>query len=299
MDVPDQYYYVKAYYMQEYIILTHKFSELYSRLTVYIFIHPFTGTQRSPMINNPNLNSGQQATSIEEMQRKFGTVVSKTFQSLEDQDVSARQLAVTLLALGAYEPVMMKEQSLLEDHEDELYQAHTIPDIYRVIRPYMSFFNPELLQYIIETHGITSTFEDFKVYMNELETFCKSISVPLCLDSAEQQSGDKREEVRIKINLDLSDRRLQRIRDVKSAIAKILHVREAVLYLVSVEEGCAELVFLVPQFIIESEFPLLEEQYRSFCSLGALRLTTIYKGSSYILEFKKTVSISSYYYDSV
>ena len=203
------------------------------------------------MVMNEN-SSTQQATSIEEMQRKFGTVVSKTFQSLENQDVSARQLAVTLLALGAYEPVMMKEQSLLEDHEDELYKASTIPDIYRIIRPYMSFFNPELLHYIIETCGTISTYEDFKIYMNELETFCNSISVPLCLDSAEQQSGDKRE--MIKIKLDLSDRRLQRFRNVKSAIAKILHVSEAVLYLASVEEGCAELVFLVPRFIVENEF---------------------------------------------
>ena len=71
----------------------------------------------------------QVSVSIDEMQINFGTVVSKTMEYLETT-VTPTQLADTLLALGAYEPVMMKEENLLEDYEDELYQAKTISDIY-------------------------------------------------------------------------------------------------------------------------------------------------------------------------
>lgn len=67
--------------------------------------------------------------SIDEMQRSFGTVVSKTIKTLE-LSITAKQFAGTVLALGAYEPVMKKEQALLEDYEDELFQAETITDIY-------------------------------------------------------------------------------------------------------------------------------------------------------------------------
>ena len=215
----------------------------------------------------------QPPASIDEMQRNFGSVVSKTMKSLE-LAVTTKQFASSLLALGAYEPVMKKEQALLEDHEDKIFQAETISDIYRIIRPYMSFFNPELLQYIIETHGSKENDVDFREYMIKLDMFCQSIVVPPVDLSNEEQSPilDRREEIKIK--LDLNDRRLQRLRDVKSAVAKILQVKEVALCLVSLKEGCTELIFMVPHFVIDYVFPLSEEQLKAISLLGAFKLTT-------------------------
>lgn len=212
--------------------------------------------------------------SIDAMQRSFGAVVSKTIKALELNNVTARQFAATILALGAYEPVMKKEQALLEDYEDKLFQAETITEIYRIIRPYMSFFNPELLAYIIETHGTQANREDFREYMDKLDTFCQSIVVPPMDLSSEEQPLTIVKRKPMKIKLDLSDRRLQRLRDVKSAVAKILHVKEVVLCLVSVQEGCTEVVFMVPQFVIEHVFPLCEEQVLAISSLSAIKLIT-------------------------
>ena len=223
------------------------------------------------------------------MQRKFGLLVKKTLESLEEQDISARKLAETLLALGAYKPVMKKERLLLEDHEDRLYQARSISDIYRIIRPYMSFFNPELLDYIIEAYGKPENRKHLQTYMSELKTFCQNVSIPLGVDLGEKESTESRGIIKIKLNL--RDKRLKRFRDVKSAIAKILGVCEISLYLVSVEDGCVELTFLVPGFIIESEFPLPRELYQSFYSLGALTLTTVYdKNHQYHIDFTTNVS---------
>lgn len=207
------------------------------------------------------------------MQRNFGIVVSSTVKSLETT-VTVRQFATALLALGAYEPVLKKEQSLLEDHEDELFQAESISDIYRIIRPYMSFFNPELLGYIIKTRGTPQNLVDFKKYLVKLDLFCQSIVVPPVVLSNDEQSltVEKREEIKIK--LDLSDRRLQRIRDVKSSVAKILRVKEVALCLVSVNEGCTEVVIMVPRFVVKHVFTLSDEQITALSCLGALQLTT-------------------------
>ena len=164
--------------------------------------------------------SYKHTATIEEMQRKFGLLVTKTLESLEEREVSARRLAQSLLALGAYKPVLKKEKLLLEDHEDRLNHARSIYDVYRIIRPYMSFFNPELLDYIIEAHGTPANREQLKKYMSELKTFCQSISVSPRVDLGENESVSGRGIVKIKLNL--KDKSLKRIRNVKSAIAKFL-----------------------------------------------------------------------------
>ena len=248
-------------------------------LVEFIFYHTFTEMSLmvqeekcSPLLEHKTLIAAL-PVSIAEMQRSFGKVVTNTMKSLEST-VTTKQFALSLIALGAYEPVTKKEQSLLDDHEDEIFEAETILNIYRIIRPYMSFFNPELLAYVIETHGTQVNRDDFKEYMSKLNTFCQSIVVPPMKFSSEESSLyiERREEVRIKLNM--SDRRLQCLRDIKSSIATILGVKKAVLYINSVEEGSIEVIFLVPQFVIQHLFPLSDVQVEAISSqIGTFKLT--------------------------
>ena len=108
----------------------------------------------------------------------------------------------------------------------------------------MSFFNPELLAYIIEAYGTPANKEDLRQYMNKLKAFCQSMVVPPMELSSENQTMTIEKRKEIKIKLDLSDRHLQRFRDVKSAVAKVLRVTEVTLCLVSVQEGCTEVCLL-------------------------------------------------------
>ena len=228
--------------------------------------------KQSPLLEYKSIVAAS-PVSIADMQRSFGKVVTKTMKSLEST-VTTKQFALSLIALGAYEPVTKKEQALLDDHEDEIFEAETIPDIYRIICPYMSFFNPELLAYVIETHGTQANREDFKEYISKLNTFCQSIIVPPMQFSSEEQSqsAERREEIRIR--LDLSDKRLQRFRDVKSAIAKVLGVKTVTFYIDSVVEGSIEVIFLVPHFVVQHLFPLLDVQVKEISSqIGDFKLT--------------------------
>ena len=209
-------------------------------------------------------------------------MVAKTMKSLEST-ITTEQFAVTLLALGAYEPATKKEQALLEDHEDKISDAKSVSGIYKIIHHYMSFFNPELLGYIIEVHGTQANRDNFEEYMTKLKSFCQSIVVPPVNFSSEEQlqSTEIRQEVRIK--LDLSDRRLQCLRDVKSSIAKILGVEKVVLFINSVGEGCIEIIFLVPQFVVQRLFPLSDMHVRAIsCKIGAFKLTVI--GGDYVVS---------------
>ena len=227
--------------------------------------------------HNPQLECKSMATalppvSIADLQRSFGKVVNNTVKTLV-LTVNTKQFAVTLLALGAYESVTNKEQALLDDHQDEIFGAETILDIYKIIHPYMSFFNPELLAYVIETHGTQANRDDFKEYISKLNMFCQGLVVPPVKFSSEEQSLSIERREKIMIRLDLSDKRLQRLRDVKSAIAKVLGVKKAVLYIDSVVEGSIEVIFLVPQFVIQHLFPLSDVQIKGISSqVGGFKL---------------------------
>ena len=215
--------------------------------------------------------------SINDMQINFAEVVGNTIDALESsQVVTTDKFARSLLFLQAYEPALKKEQAFLEDHKKELYSAKSFSEICDIILPYMSFFNPGLLKYIIKRHGTQENKVDFKKYKRKLRKFCEDIAVfPLPANfSSEKQSpsSEKREEIKIKLNL--NDRRLQLLCDVKSAIAKILKVNEVSLYFKSAKKGCIEVVFLVPRFMVDYLFPLAEEQLKAISSLGALKLTT-------------------------
>ena len=218
--------------------------------------------------------------SIADMQRSFAAVVAKTMDSLEST-TTTEKFAVTLLALGAYEPATKKEQALLEDHEDEISDAKSIPGIYKIIRHYMSFFNPELLGYIIELHGTQANQVDFEEYMSKLNTFCQSIIVPPVNFSSEEQSSSVERREKIMVKLDLSDKRIERLRDVKSAIAKVLGVNKAALFIDSVQDGSIQIVFLVPRFVVQCLFPLSDVYVKAISSqIGAFELTIV--GGDYV-----------------
>ena len=111
--------------------------------------------------------------------------------------------------------------------------------------------------------------------MSKLKTFCQSIVVPPMKFSNEELllSVERRE--KITVRLDLSDKRIERLRNVKSVIAKVLGVRKVALYIDSVEEGSIEVIFLVPRFVVQHLFPLSDAQIEAISSQVGINKLTI------------------------
>ena len=145
----------------------------------------------------------------------------------------------------------------------------------------MSFFNPELLGYIIELHGTQTNQVDFEEYMSKLNTFCQSIVVPPVNFSSGEESLSMERREKIMVKLDLSDKRIERLRNVKSAIAKVLGVNKAALFIDSVQDGSIQIVFLVPRFVVQCLFPLSDVHTKAISSqIGAFKLTI--SGGDYV-----------------
>lgn len=226
-------------------------------------------SKTSNTVSTSESNQAEAHLDIPTMQRKFATIVGRTLKSFEGR-IKESMLAQTVLSLGAYEPVKTSEKLLLEDHEDEIQNANSNSDIFNTIRPYMSFFNPEVLGTIIEALGTKEDTDAYDKYMRDLEAFCKTMVVPPC-NLSDNQDPVKNQEI-VKIKLDLKDRRLKRIRDIKSAIAKILNVSVMTIQIVKVRKGCLEVTFLVHGEVITQLSKLSCTQEWELHDLGMLTL---------------------------
>ena len=100
------------------------------------------------------------------------------------------------------------------------------------------------------------------------------------------------------------------LRQIKGRIAKILHVKMAVLIIVNVDPGCVQLTFLIPKFIAQEIFPLSHEQASAlsketpvirlecgdyvFEVLGIVMCVYMYLVLALVLLFKFSLNLSEF-----
>ena len=200
---------------------------------------------------------------VREMKRQFGYLVTKTRDSVEER-VSVGNFATSILALGAYEPAPEeRDQSLLDEHREEITRAESISEIFNILSPYWNYLNHEILEYIIKLYGTSDDNKRMKSYNEELQNFCKRRIFELPLPETGNSNGNalspKQKKFSVKINVceDITCKELLRIR---KRIAKVLHVKLATLIISCVDAGCVQLTFLIPKFVAQEIFPLSDEQ---------------------------------------
>ena len=128
--------------------------------------------------------------------------------------------------------------------------------------PYWNYLNCELLEYIIELYGTNDDTERLANYHEKLHRFCdrRIFEVPMPTSGTGTGTGDSKQRkfaVKLNVREGITYKELRRI---KRRIAKILHVKMAVLIIVNVDPGCVQLTFLIPNFIAQEIFPLSPEQ---------------------------------------
>ena len=107
----------------------------------------------------PTLNPDDEAeleaqliTSAESMKKKFAALVWKTVESFKCQKISPRSLITGVLYLTEGEDPFVGKP-LLEREKERLAEVQNIDTIFDILRPHMTFFNYEILEFLIETIG--------------------------------------------------------------------------------------------------------------------------------------------------
>ena len=127
----------------------------------------------------PKLNSQDKAEleaqlilSADRMRKKFASLLVNVVNSLKSQGINPRELATTVLALTEYDdPAIGKP--LLEREKEALMKAQSVDHTFDVLRPHMTFFNYEILEFLIEKIGSPSDKDDLQKFLHEFKGFCR------------------------------------------------------------------------------------------------------------------------------
>ena len=243
----------------------------------------------------PELNSQDKAEleaqlilSADSMRKKFASLLVNVVNSLKRQGINPRELATTVLALTEYDdPAIGKP--LLEREKEALMKAQLVDHTFDVLRPHMTFFNYEILEFLIEKIGSPSDKDDLQKFLHEFKGFCRrsvfEVPAKVLGHSAEKVVDQQKFCVKItkqfkvalliqcqmKSELDLrttsstqlsssADNKegicapelgisLEDAKHIQRKLASVLELKVSSIYLVSVSSGSTILTFLLPSHI--------------------------------------------------
>ena len=149
---------------------------------------------------------------------------------------------------------------------DQLMPSKSIDQVFTNLAPEMSFFNHEILAYIIEQLGNKDDEMHLKSYSNEFKEFCKrkvfEVEPGQC--TCGQRLSQLKQRKLFAVVLPTGEKTmLKKLGDavnIKETLADVLDIPPATLHLHRIDKGSIILVFSVPVCIAEELFPLQKEK---------------------------------------
>ena len=110
--------------------------------------------------------------SADSMRKKFASLLLSVINSFQRQGIDPRKLATAILVLTEYDdPAIGKP--LLERDKEALLKAQTIDHTFDILRPHMTFFNYEILEFLIEEMGSSNDKQNLQTFLQEFRRFCR------------------------------------------------------------------------------------------------------------------------------
>ena len=187
---------------------------------------------------------------VTDIVRSFADLSLNTCDSLEKRGVSVDKL-----------------RSVVVNFRQELFEAlssvTTIDATFFILGGHWSFFNYEILEYIIERLGDDNDKKSLEVFLEKFKTFCKhNIFEVRAPSSIGHKQGSLKKGKRMFVVVTKTSI-LQKFGDVKDAqhkIASILDINSAQLQLHRIDKGCVILVMSVPDIVAQKLFPLPKDK---------------------------------------
>ena len=229
--------------------------------------HPITTKSGLPYLDTSQLSKAEKDLLLgrligesQEMVFTFQRLVFRTSQSLRDRQISPQLIGESLLCLRALDPVFPGPQvPLFSALSTKLLNATSVTDIIHAIFGYLSFFNYHVIEHLIQVFGVQEDKEELEKYKGKLNEYCKR----RVFESPPLYSLPGRSDhvvVAVKLDDDLTKYTLKSLRIFWLRLAKELKLLKHSLRIVSVEEGCMQLIFEIPSLVSHQIFPLSIEQ---------------------------------------
>ena len=206
------------------------------------------------------------------IRQEFGVLLTKVLQQLKKNNLQVIDFVFFLE--DQVQAFSDQRSSLFHDELDRLRGMTDLTDVFRCVRHYCSWYNHHLLKLIIRAFKLN---EDYTKYCKEFREYCSHRICKLNIrrNGLGSEDGHK-EPIMIKIDKHWSTVRMEELEDVTCICAEILKVERPTLHLRSLEDGCVELHYVVPNFVADVIFPLTLVQEAALAESKVICLCTKY-----------------------
>ena len=208
-----------------------------------------------------------------EIMLKFQHVVSVARKSLMRRGVTVDELLSCLTILEAFDPVKKEKEPMSPKCYVEVMTADTIPKVFIALSNYVSFFNYDIIDLIVDELGTQEDKQELQKYKDEFQRYAKR-RIYQCLPQFGPVSEMGQTDIFVKVDAHYESYTVKELRVFQHRLSEILHnSSQRVLHLCRVEKGCFQLTFQVPSVVQQRMFPLSSEQERALEAEGVIKLT--------------------------
>ena len=232
-----------------------------------------------PMEGDHDFSESDLENETEEIDLDFASLVTNVVMDMESQEISPEHIALHLKNVHGLEPVYAHADTpLLNQRVEDVQRKATLKAVFAdVLSDYYSWFNHLLIENIIGTFCRKSPDinDQLKEFKQKFSDYSKQ-RISECVQSDGYGPGRKTDvkELVMKVDRKWSIARVKQLTRIRNTVAKILKVKKHTLYLRTVENGCFQMTFLVPEFVAATVFPLKfpTEQKAALLEAGVIKL---------------------------
>jgi hypothetical protein len=239
-------------------------------------VNPLETNCRFPYVNMKHMSDGEREElesrlreAFLSINREYAKFTYRLRKSLEQCNITPKELSDVLMDVRGCLP-LAKHSILLEDRYDELRRAEDIARVFEILRDYSSFFNHELIAFIVEMVGTEKDRQNLALYQEKFAAYCKR-HVFECPSFSAKSNKLASFVLKVDQRMSLSESRIftaESLLHFKSKVAEVFGVTKYSLKLCSVQEGCLEMLFQTPSYVMGVILSQLDEKRSDLCSLG-------------------------------
>ncbi len=187
-------------------------------------------------------------------------------ESFEKRRIPLDKIKYSVLNLEAFDA----------EDKQEIKLAKTLAQVFMTlrIRDYISFFNYEIVQYLIELLGSPDDQTQLREYCSALDQFCQRNVFEVPAEVFSSKSRNKTAKVFVlKCTERVRVATLEYVRSLTRRIAEALGLQRAALQLCSVRQGCLELHFLITVAVAKRIYPVSPTVQAALSAMGVKVLT--------------------------
>ena len=207
------------------------------------------------------------------MMYSFQDLTSETMDSLFERGITPQDLVSRLMSLRALKPVYDKQPPIpaLLHRSEDLKNATTLQDVFIIVQDYCSFFNYEIIGYIIKHLGTEKDKLKLQEYKEELKRYSRR-RVFECPPEYGSRADLSQVYVVVKLDKDFECFTVEALQIFKGKLSTIFGL-EHPLELLYVDEGCMQMTYQIPHTVECLIFPLSPEQRRGLKEEGVIMLS--------------------------